>query len=61
MKNNEGNNEIDSQPSEQSLSKPQSWILAVGIVIFLVGFPVILFVWPPTFLPRRDAYLAMAM
>jgi len=37
------------------------WVAVVALAVCLVGFPVAILVWPPTFVPYRDAYLALAM
>ncbi|MFB6105348.1 MAG: hypothetical protein ABEJ70_00095 [Halobacteriaceae archaeon] len=47
--------------SGDGLDARQSWGLVVALLVCLVGFPVAILVWPPTFLPFHDAYLALAM
>jgi hypothetical protein len=37
------------------------WLMVAVLVAVLFGFPLAILVWPPTFVPYRDAFLGLAM
>jgi len=46
---------------EGDMSERMGWLLVGALLVFLVGFPVAILFWPPTFVPYRDAFLGLAM
>jgi hypothetical protein len=39
----------------------RGWLVVAVLAACVVGFPVAILVWPPTFLPYTDAFLALSM
>lgn len=37
------------------------WLLVGTLLVCFVGFPLAILLWPPTFVPYRDAFLGLAM
>lgn len=53
----------ESRPDERGapLSERRGWALVALLAACLVGAPLAILVWPPTFLSYADAYLALAL
>jgi len=46
---------------EPRLDGRAGWLVVALLAVCLVGFPLAILLWPPTFLPYVDAYLALGM
>lgn len=46
---------------EDGLDDRQSWVLVVTLVFAGIVAPTVVYVWPPSFLGYRNAYMAVAM
>lgn len=42
------------------LTAGQQWAVVAAIAVSLVAMPLLVVVWPPTFLPFDDAFLSVA-
>ncbi|MFB6197692.1 MAG: hypothetical protein ABEI52_05405 [Halobacteriaceae archaeon] len=40
---------------------PRDWAVVLFIVCCGILIPVLIYLWPPTFVPYQDAYLGLAM
>jgi len=39
----------------------RDWLIASILVVCLVGAPLAIYFWPPTFVPYRDAFFGLAL
>jgi len=46
---------------EPALGGAAQWGLVAVVLACLVGAPVAMFLWPPTMVPYRDAYLGLSL
>jgi len=49
------------QADDGNLDARTSWFLVATLAVCFLGFPLAILLWPPTFVPYRDAFLGLAM
>lgn len=54
--------DVRSGPAQvDGISGPTGWAILGLLVVCFVVIPAAIIVWPPTFVPYRDAYLALSL